>query len=674
MKRTSFFTLLMVLISVTLSAASINIIPKPSKLVVGDGSYKLSKAILITANDKDALESAEFLKDIIEESSSIEVEVERTRKSGDITLKIDDKYSCTSGEGYSLSVTKKGVVVTSNTATGIFYGVQSLRQLLPASIESEDKLSINKKLTVPYVEITDEPRFGWRGYMKDVSRTFYSVDVVKKYLDVMALYKMNVFHLHLTDDQGWRIEIKKYPELTSELTTVFHESCNQPAERSGYYTQKDIKEIVKYAAERHITVVPEIDVPGHSWATLLVYPELGVNDNHKPFYVFPFLEAWGHWGNQFTPNSLDPTNEKVYEFLTDVFGEVAELFPSEYIHFGGDEVMHHFWTAEPHVQAFMKEKGFDNVNKLQSYFVERVAKIITDLGRKPLGWNDILSDSGLTKETAIMSWLGANAITQAANNGYKAVATPSYPMYFDITQECREDGTMTDLNYPQINSMEAVYNYNPTAGVDDDKKHLVLGVQANMWPAVPQEVKDINVQNFPRLLGVAEVGWSPETGKDYAEFSERLEENKRRLDYLKVDYFRSGGYISGRWETSDVTTDYHVKEWDMTHKVYASGRVIAAFFLTEGENFLEIDGVELLEDGEVISSDSHLGLANYERGIAKARTYFYNLEVEKYKKRATYTLRAKIKGQGGSDSAGNVTFNLSPYKPFTVVEAPGYRD
>ena len=669
MKKRDFLTLLLVLLFTVTQASIINIIPKPTKVKIGNGVFKLDEKVTITVNDEGILELATFLEAILEQSSSIKVKSAlKESNKGNIHIELDANYKGENKEAYSLVVTTSGVTITASDHAGLFYGVQSLRQLLPASIESDERLAVNNDITIPVVEIIDAPRFGWRGYMQDVSRTFYGVDVMKKYIDVMSLYKMNTLHLHLTDDQGWRIEIKSYPKLTSEVTTTFPEQYNQPTERSGYYTQEDIKHLVEYAKQRNITIVPEIDIPGHSWATLLAYPELGVNDNHTPNHVFPFLASWGHWGNQFTPNSLDPTNEKVYEFLEGVFTEVAEMFPSQYIHFGGDEVVHKFWSEQPHVQKFMQDKGMKTITNLQSYFVERVAAIITSLDRKPIGWNDILADETLTKETAIMSWLGEDAITKAVNNGYRAVATPTYPLYFDITQEGRNDGTMADLNYGVINSLEAIYNYDPAQGVAADKMSLLLGVQANMWPAVPQEVKDINVQNFPRLLGVAEIGWSSLENKNFAEFSSRIEENKKRLDFLKVDYFTPGGYISGKWTPSDVTTTYAVKEWDVTNKVYTSGRVITAFFFTDGDNFLEIDGVELLADGKVISTDAHYGLADDKRGIARPRTYFYNVEVEKYDADAKYTLRAKIKGKGGSDSAGNLTFNLSPYKPFTAIE------
>ncbi len=645
-------------------ASDYSIIPKPKELRMDEGQFKVENDISIVASSQQAQGVADFLEDLIEDGSNIDADVEISDKQQKkaINLVIDPAFTPNNKEAYTLDVTPNMVTIRSGDSAGLFYGVQSLRQLMPASIENSDNAKANDSFTIPAVSINDEPRFAWRGYMKDVSRTFFGVDVIKKYLDVMALYKLNVFHFHLTDDQGWRLEIKKYPELTSKQTTTYPEQYKQPSERSGYFTQEQIKDLVKYAADRGITIVPEIDVPGHSWATLLVRPELGVNQNHTPSHVFPFLDSWGHWGNQFTPNSLDPTKEVVYEFLDDIFTEVAELFPSEYIHFGGDEVMHSFWLKEPHVKRFMKQNNMDDVHQLQNYFVKRVAEIIVDKGRKPIGWNDVLADTSLTKQTAIMCWLGEDAITKAANNGYYSVATPSYPLYFDISQNDRNDGTMCDLNYGVINNLEAIYNYNPTQGVSKDGLKYVLGVQANMWPAVPQEVKDINVQNFPRMLGLAEIAWSSEDGKDFAEFIARIENNKKRLDALKVDYFEPGGYIVAQWKPQDISTEYQTKEWDVTDKVYASGRVIAGFYTVEGENPLEIEMVELLKDGESISIDEHYAKSPVKKNIF--RPYNYDLRVEEYEPGAKYTLRAKIKGSG---SSGNVTFNLSPFKPFTVV-------
>lgn len=647
--------------------AAINVIPKPLQVQENTGNFVLNKKVAI-ATDKQFEQSAELLAALIRQSTGYKCDVTTNGKAQPIEIIYDASLKDLGAEGYKLEVTPNKITIRASNTKGAFYGTQTLRQLLPEQIESVGKVK-SVAWEIPCVSVTDKPRFGWRGYMKDVSRTFYGVDVIKKYLDVMALYKMNTFHWHLTDDQGWRIEIKKYPKLTSPIATEFHESENQPAERSGFYTQEQIKEIVDYAAARHITIVPEIDVPGHSWPTLLVYPELGVNNNHTPNYVFPFCSAWGYWGNQFTPNTLDPSKEEVYTFLDGVFTEIAALFPGEYIHFGGDEVMHRFWENEPHIQAYMKEKGMKGVGDLQNYFVGRVSNIIASKGKKPIGWNDILEHpESLTKETAIMSWLGADAITKAAKNGFYTVATPASHLYFDITQADRNDGTMCDLAYPNINSMERIYNYNPTGGLTPEEAKYVLGVQANMWPAVPQEVKDINVNNFPRLLGVAEIGWAEGDQKDFAEFSERLDESLPRLDVLKVDYYRPGGYITGKWTPAMVKTETTPMEFDVTEKVYTNGRAIAGYYFTGGDNFLEISKVELLENGKVISEDVHDGLADTFRGTNKTKTFLYHVKVDNYNPKAKYTLRAHVKGQNGTDSNGNFTFNLSPYEPFTVVE------
>ncbi|OPC32260.1 beta-N-acetylglucosaminidase [Elizabethkingia meningoseptica] len=592
------------------------------------------------------------------------------KKNGDNTLvfQINKALNLPDQDGYTIEVSDKNIIINAQSGNGIFYATQTLRQLLPAAVEEEQAKS--QEWIIPGVSIKDYPRYSWRGYMKDVSRTFYGVDVIKKYLDLMALYKMNTFHWHLTDDQGWRIEIKKYPKLTSEQTTVFHRTENQPVERSGFYTQEQIKEIVAYARDRKITIVPEIDVPGHSWPTILAYPQLGVNKNSYPYYVFPFVSSWGYWGNQFTPNTLDPTKEEVYTFLQNVFTEVAALFPGEYIHFGGDEVKHIFWEKEPHVQQFMSEHKINGVKQLQSYFVQRVSGIIKKLGKKPIGWNDVLADDkGLLKETAIMSWLGEEAIKEAASHGFKAVATPYSHVYLDITQADRNDGTPSDLAYSNINSIDRIYAYDPSSGLTKEEEKFVLGIQGNLWSALTQEAKDMNVHVFPRLLAVAEVGWTLPEHKNFDGFKRRLQAGEKRLDVLKIDYYHPGGYIAGKWSENDIKETFADLSFDVTSKVYANGRVVAGFFFTSGKNFLEIDGVQLLEDGNIISEDLHHALADTFRGTNKIKPFYYNLKVAHYNPNAKYTVLAKVRGAGGTDSKGNFTFNLSPYKPFTNVES-----
>ena len=652
---------------------SMNIIPKPTSIDQHEGVFEFGKQTVLYApvNNMEVKTVSDFLIEMLKPVTKVIYKPEGKKGKGknkEIVFKIDPALRAQGEEAYNLTVTKNQILIEGANSKGLFYGVQTLRQLLPAEIEKEKVTKM--KWSIPCLAITDHPRFSWRGFMLDVSRTFYNVDVVKKYLDVMALYKLNVFHFHLTDDQGWRIEIKKYPELTAPKATIFDARFNQPAERSGYFTQDQLRDLVKYAMDRNITIVPEIDLPGHSWPVIITYPELGSNNKLDPPYVFPFLASWGIWGSQFTPNILDPTNEKVYEFLDDVFTELTDIFPSKYIHFGGDEVRHVIWESEPHIKKFMVEKGFKNGKDLQSYFVSRVIKIIQSKGRLGMGWNDILEgDHKQLEGTAMMAWLGEKAITESAKGGFYVVGTPSSSVYFDITQADRNDGTLTDLGYQNINTLELVYKYDPTHGLTPDQERFVLGQQANMWPALALDVKDVNVQLFPRLLALAEGGWVASKDKNYDDFKNRLTNHYPRLDNLKVDYFKTGGYIFGTWKPADISTEYTSLTFDVTKKVYANGRAYAGFYYTNGEHFMDIARVDLLENGKVISSDMHQGLADKFRGTNKTKTFQYNLAVDKYNPKATYTIVAKVKGDKGTDSYGNFTFNLSPYIPFKVVES-----
>lgn len=649
---------------------ALQIIPKPNFIKQEVGKFLLNSKTSITYNNKIALNKAKFLANALKKSTAYQLPIvfSNTKSKNSINICIEgikNKHK----EAYELLVDDNNVSINATDTTGIFNAFQSLLQILPADILSEKPIK-KANWIIPAVHIEDSPRFSWRGYMFDVSRTFYSVAVLKKYMNVMSLYKLNTLHLHLTDDQGWRIEIKSHPELTSKKTTTFVGKQKQPAERSGFYTQEEIKDLVRYATERNITIVPEIDVPGHAWPIVITNPQLGVNKKTTPDYVFPFVDSWQYWGFQFTPNPLDPSKEEVYTFLADIFNEVADLFPSSYIHFGGDEVVHRLWESEPHIQAFMKEKGFTKVAELQSYFVGRVVEIIRKKGKNPIGWNDILDGAdNLTKETAIMSWLGAKAVKNAASNGFYTVATPTAPLYFDITQHDRNDGTPSDLAYGNINSLDRIIQYNPTSGLTKAEEKYVLGVQANMWTALPQEVKDVNVQNFPRLLAVAEIGWNKEDTKSTAEFEERLTKHYPILDILKVDYFTKGGYIVGKWNAANLNADFKTVNWDVTKKVYANGRIMAGFFYTKGESFLKVKNVRLLENGKEISADNHESLADKFRGTHKTKTFLYYLKVDSYKPNAKYILSADVVGEKGTDSEGNVTFNLSPYKSFIVTEA-----
>lgn len=655
-----------------------SIIPKPVFVEKLSGKFQIIEKTGISFTT-GADRSANFLATMLRTPTGYAFPLKESEIRPDdniIHLQIKKDFIDTTEGAYALEITPSSIIATAGNDKGLFYAVQTLRQMLPSAIESP---SIVKNINwfVPSCNIKDAPRYSWRGYMKDVSRTFYSVDVVKKYLDVMALYKMNTFHFHLTDDQGWRIELKKHPEMTTAPAIIFKSSSQQPAYRSGYYTQEQIKDIVKYAAQRHIDIVPEIDVPGHCWPISIIHPELCVNKKNQPDSVVSFMDSYSYWGYQFTPNPLDPTKEEVYTFLDDVFTEVADLFPHKYIHFGGDEVRHNLWEEAPHVQAFMQAHQMKKIEELQSYFVQKVSRIITQKGKIPIGWNDILADAAnLPPSTTIMSWLGSGAVKEAAKYGFCTVATPAEPLYFDISQDNVNDGTMVDWNYGggdgkngKGNTLAKVYSYNPEEGLTGEESKYILGVQANMWPAVAQEVKDINVQNFPRLLAVAEIGWTSPANKNYADFLNRLSNHYPRLDTLHIDYFKKGGYIIGNWDSSQITTTFKTKQWNVTPKVYAAGRIQAGFLYTGGKSFLKIRNVKLLENGKVVASDDHLSVADKFRATPfKKDMFFYVLQLKKYNPKAKYTLQAEIAGEKDIDSKGNITFNLSPEKPFTVVE------
>ena len=650
-----------------LNANDICVIPKPQHMKVKEGvNFTLSESVVVYASPS-AMRTASMWVEFVNSALPFDLQLKETSRvdiESGILFSLPE--SPDDSEAYSLDIDSRRIMMRSSGEAGLFYASQTMNQLLPAQIMGESMAL--KIIHMPSVSIKDEPRFKWRGFMLDVSRTFYPIDVLKKYIDIISHYKINTFHLHLTDDQGWRIEIKKHPELTAEKATTFPAEFGQPASRSGYYTQEQLKDLVAYAQQRNISIVPEIDVPGHSWPVVISYPELAVHEKVYPDYVMPFLDSYHVWSDQFTPNLLDPTNEKVYEFLDDVFTEVAEIFPSDFIHFGGDEVKHEIWDGSEKVQQFMQFKGICTAEDLQSYFVRRVSDIITSKGKKPMGWNDILSDADkLYRDTHIMSWRGSGSIKDAAKYGFPVVASPTSNLYFDIRQGSQNDGTLADLAYHDPVLLKDVYGYEPTEGLRKAEAECLLGVQANMWTHVAQTVKEMNIQLFPRLLALSEIAWSDKK-KDFSDFKNRLQKHYPRLDAMKVDYFKSDCHIIGTWNPGCLADDCVDLEWDVTHKVYADGRAMAGLYYTYGDHRLNIHGMQLLEDGKVIAEDLHEGFADETRATSKYKTYLYYLDIKDYKEGSKYTLRVKVSGQKGNDSYGNVIFSLSPYEPFSAVE------
>ena len=524
-----------------LSAQNLNIIPEPFHVAKGTGVFQFSKSIAINAPS-----SANEVSDLI--AKQLRVVTGKTvffsKNDPSITLDII-KDDVIGAEGYTLNVNASGIVISANTNAGLFYGWQTVQQILPAAIYA-NKLQSNVNWQLPYVSIIDKPRFSWRGMMLDVSRHFFSKADVKVFIDDMARYKYNRFHWHLTDDQGWRIEIKALPKLTSlgawraerkgKWMNITTPAINEPKTYGGFYTQEDIKEVVAYAKSKFIEVIPEIDVPGHSMAINTAYPELSTTPNY-PYQVnagdeFMDWEGMNGHPTAMIDNSLDPSNEKVYEYLDKIMTEVAPLFPFEYIHMGGDENAKNNWEKSPNVQALMKREGLKDQNEVQSYFVRRMQKIINSKGKKMMGWDEILQ-GGLTGDAVVMSWQGTKGGIEAAKQGHKVVMSPNDYNYIDYYQgEITAEGKV----YRGLR-MKTTYGYEPVpAGIDPN---LILGNQANQWTEQLQTMRKVQYMTWPRGLAVAETSWSPAEKKNWNSFTKKVEAQFEKLDAADVVYARS---------------------------------------------------------------------------------------------------------------------------------------
>jgi hexosaminidase len=420
--------------------------------------------------------------------------------------------------GYRLEITPKTVRIIGKDAAGAYHGTRSVLQLLPAG-----KLADGKAL-LPAATITDYPRFGWRGMLLDSGRHFFAVEDVKRFIDSLAFHKLNVFHWHLTEDQGWRIEIKKYPKLTevgsvrASTPPYGNRNSDDGVRYGGFYTQAQIKDVVAYAAARHITIVPEIEMPGHAAGAIAAYPDLGNND--IPNYA-PKVET--RWGVH--PYTFAPT-EEVFSFINDVFTEVCELFPSQYIHMGGDEAPKDQWEASPRVKALMAKEGFKNGHDVQSYFVKRVEKILEAKGRKLIGWDEI-REGGLSPKATVMSWRGEAGGIASAKEGHDVVMAPNSHLYFDHYQAPEKEELAKGKDYEAIGGflpLSKVYSYDPVPkALTPDEAIHILGVQAQLWSEYFKDFKKVEYHAYPRMAALAEVAWSPLAAKDYASFAQRLE-------------------------------------------------------------------------------------------------------------------------------------------------------
>lgn len=462
-----------------------------------------------------------------------------------IRLRLDPGAADEQGpEGYLLAVDADAVTLRAAAPAGLHSGIQTLRQLLGPEAYRQAPVNPDRVWTVPSCTVRDRPRFPWRGMMLDVSRHFMPKTDVLRYLDLLAAHKLNVFHFHLTDDQGWRIEIKRYPRLTEagswrSRTKHGHRASElwDDTPHGGFYTQDDIREIVAYAAARHIRVVPEIDIPGHSQATITAYPELGNTD----VIDTAALSVWDDWG--VAPNVLAPT-ETTLRFFEGVFEEVLELFPaatSPFIHVGGDECPKDQWKQSPTAQARIKELGLADEDELQSWFIRHFDRWLTARGRRLIGWDEIL-EGGLAEGAAVSSWRGYAGGIAAAEAGHDVVMCPEQQVYLDHRQDGGPDEPMP-IGY--VRTLEDVYRFEPVPpGLSEEAARHILGTQANVWTEVMQNRARVDYQVFPRLAAFAEVAWSAlpaSEDRDFAGFERRMATHYARLDALGVDYRPPGG-------------------------------------------------------------------------------------------------------------------------------------
>lgn len=506
-------------------AADVNIIPIPVKTQTLKGEFVLPQKVVIAYQTTDGKNIAQYMADKLKVSTGYEVRL--SDKKGNITIQITPSLKMAE-EGYRLSVTAKGVTIKAKTANGAFYGMQSFMQLLPAQVESATKVE-GVKWVAQCCNIEDAPRFGYRGFHLDPCRHFITVENVKKQLDLMSMFKVNTMHFHLTEDQGWRIEIKKYPKLTT-IGSIRTEGDG--SSYGGYYTQEQIKEIVDYAAKRYITVIPEIDLPGHMMAAIAAYPNLSCKG-----------EKWSPrtvWGIE--DLVMCAGKEDMFNFLGDIFDEIVPLFPGKYFHIGGDECPKTSWKNCPTCQKRIKDEGLQAEGKhtaeerLQSYVIKRVEKMLEKRGRKIIGWDEIL-EGGLSENATVMSWRGTQGGIEAAMQKHDVIMTPgSDGMYLDWYQGDSKIEHVTIPSPPRY--LSSTYNYNP---VPDTIKtlglaHHILGVQCNNWSEFMYTNAKMEYMMYPRAVALSEIAWSPLNKKNFKDFCRRLDANSIRLDEHNITY------------------------------------------------------------------------------------------------------------------------------------------
>lgn len=491
------------------NATAITVIPRPLRIETGEGVFAIhpGTSIVVDSNLEEAGRVGKYLAGVLSAPTGFDIGIAENAGTDCIILTTSDADPGLGTEGYELTVNRNSVVVRAHGPAGLFYGVQTIRQLLPAAVEYR-KPAENTQWTIPCLRIEDKPRYSWRGLMLDVCRHFMPVESVKRFIDLMAMFKLNTFHWHLTEDQGWRIEIKKYPRLTETGSRRIEDG--KPY--GGFYTQDEICDVVQYAEERSITVVPEIELPGHAMAALAAYPEYSCTGG--PFSV---PATWGVFQDVYCAG-----NDAAFSFIEDILGEVFDLFPSKFIHIGGDECPKDRWKTCPKCQERIKAEGLTDEHELQSYFIRRIEKFLNSNGRRLIGWDEIL-EGGLAPNATVMSWRGVDGGIAAARQGHDVVMSPTSHCYFDYP-------------YDSI-STEKVYSYEPVPEeLTEEEAAHILGAQANIWTECIPDQSRVDYMTFPRALALSEVVWTSAELRDWNCFEQRLAEQIKRLGILGVNY------------------------------------------------------------------------------------------------------------------------------------------
>ena len=521
----------------------ISIIPEPVKITPENGFFLLKKHFRIQAPDLPDLQyTVQMLRDRLTIPTGYSTQVRVGKNGTSIRLELNAKADPEIGqEGYHLSVTKKLILITANQPAGLFYGVQTLLQLFPPQIESK-ALTPDIKWQAPCVEITDYPRFAWRGLMLDVARHFFTPQQVEAYINQMAKYKFNVFHWHLTDDEGWRIQINSLPNLTrigawnvkktGYFGTFSAPLPDEPRNYGGFYTHQQIREVIRYAQARFVNILPEVDVPGHSLAAIASYPDLSCTPGADHYQVNSgekFMAWKGGGPTALEDNTLCPANPKVYVFLDTVFSEIARLFPFPYIHVGGDECAKNFWAKSPEVKALMARHDLKTLDEVQSYFEKKVEKIIASKGKIMIGWDEILQ-GGLAPGAVVMSWRGEQGGIDATKMGHQVVMSPTTYAYLDYMQG---DPVIEPHVYATL-TLRKAYRFDPVPEGADPK--MILGGQANLWTEQVYNMRHAEYMTWPRAFAISESVWSPQDRKNWEDFVGRVEQQFKRLDVEQVKY------------------------------------------------------------------------------------------------------------------------------------------